>query len=72
MKFTTKELDKIGHGKSNSLSEMLREWVSWYPGDSRESTDVPSNTGIQNALAKAGLYIGEVIQCLTPYQDLQS
>ena len=53
--FTTEELDKIGHRRSmDGLSEMLKEWMKWYPGDSRGSTDFPSYTGLQNALVKAG------------------
>ena len=41
--FTTEELDKIGCRRSmNGLSEMLKEWMKWYPGDCRGSTDFPS------------------------------
>ena len=67
--FTTEELDKIGCRSLDGLSLMLQEWVRWYPGDSRGSTDFPSYTCLQNALVKAGL--GDVIQYLTPYDSLQ-
>ena len=67
--FTTEELDKIQYRSMDGLSEMLKEWMKWYPGDSRGSTDFPSYTGLQNALVKAGF--GEVIQYLTPYQHLR-
>jgi DNA repair exonuclease SbcCD ATPase subunit len=67
--FTTEELDRIDYPTSkNRLLEMLGEWLRWYPGDSRGSTDFPSYTGLQNALVKAGF--GQVIQYLTPYQRL--
>jgi chromosome segregation ATPase len=68
--FTTEELDRIDCPTSkNRLLEMLREWLRWYPGDSRGSTDFPSYTGLQNALVKAGF--GHVIQYLSSYQQLQ-
>jgi chromosome segregation ATPase len=67
--FTTEELEQIDTCIFRSVKALLQEWVSWYPGDSRGSTDFPSYTGLQNALMKAGL--GEVIQHLDPYKQLQ-
>ena len=67
--FTTEELDRISSKKLDGLSEVLQQWVKWYPGDKRGSTNFASYTGLQNALVKAGL--GEVIQYLTPYKDLR-
>jgi chromosome segregation ATPase len=46
--FTTEELDKIGRCDTSvdtcmdNLFVMLKEWIKWYPGDSRGSTDFPS------------------------------
>jgi hypothetical protein len=69
--FTPEEFDEIDRHTltdTNKLSEVLQEWLTWYPGDSRGSTDFPSYTGLQNALVKAGF--GEVIQYLPPYKEM--
>ena len=66
--FTTEELEKISRKPLNELSVVLQEWVKWYPGDKRGSTNFASYTGLQAALVKAGL--GDIVPDMIPYSEI--
>ena len=67
--FTTKELDEIDkHPDKDKLYKMLYQWVKWYPGDSRGSTNFATYTSLQTAFVMAGL--GEVVHSLLNYNNL--
>ena len=52
------------------LSLMLKEWVKWYPGDSRGSTKFPTYSDLQKVLIKAGF--GNIARDLISYSELES
>ena len=70
--FTTEELDEIDSGKDkkkkDKLFKMLHQWVQWYPGDKRGSTNFATYSDLQAALMKDGLT--ELICEMYPYTTL--
>ena len=68
--FTSEEIQKIENEKQlgRQLLGMLNEWVQWYPGDRRGSTNFPTYSALIIALKKIG--IGVAVQHLIPYNEL--
>ena len=67
--FTSKELERYTHYTDIPITSLLKEWVKWYPGDSRGSTTFPTYTGLRRALVKSGL--GDVARDLNKYEGLE-
>ena len=64
--FTRAELDEIYKNKTQEkLFRMLKQWIRWYPGDSRGSTQFATNTALQTAFVKIGL--PEIVHDLPSY-----
>lgn len=70
--FTSKELDRYTRYTKFNIPtiSLLKEWVKWYPGDSRGSTTFPTYTGLKRALVKSGL--GDVARDLKKYEQLEN
>ena len=65
-KFSDEEFNYDG----KIFKQMLKEWVEWYPGDSRGSTKFATYSDLQNALIKTGF--GNVARDLISYSELVS
>ena len=61
---------KYDHFGKRYISEMLSEWIKWYPGDSRGSTSFATYTQLKTKLVEAGL--GEIVRNLPPYDHLDN
>ena len=70
MGFSEEELDEIDyrHNDFASFKNLLKEWLEWYPGDSRDSTAFPTYSSLQQALVNAGL--GDAARDFATYEDI--
>ena len=67
--FTTEELDEIERDKTkDKLFKVLQQWVQWYPGDRRGSTNFATYSDLQAALMKVGLT--QIVSTMLPYTSL--
>ena len=60
----------VDYMSESYTTEMFEQWIRWYPGDSRGSTNFATYTQLKTALMEAGL--GDIVRDLPSYVDLKS